>query len=425
MEFIRPRGTRDFLPGEVERRRRDEGHIRDIFEKFGYLEVITPIFENLELITAKSGDEIRKGLYHFKDKSNRDLALRPEMTASVMRLYVSDLQRTPKPVKLYYIANCFRYERTQSGRYREFWQAGVESIGSGHPEARAEVIALAVETLHRLGLAKFETQVGHIGIIKGILEEEGASIGEQNIIMGLIDKGEEEALNNSIEKFSPQNKKILSKIIGLCGEPKATLKKAAELLEGRENLRARLSELEDILEMLESFGVKNYKVNLGIARGLDYYTGMVFEIYAEGLGAQNQICGGGSYSLAEAFGGKKTKTSGFAFGFDRVLLALDAQGAISEEKPAITFLVVPIGEEMIKDAIKISTKLRKNFRCEVDLLRRKLKNALSHANTNKIPYVVIVGEDELKRGHVLIKDMKTAEQNEVNIESLDQYIKKL
>ena len=413
MEFTRPRGTTDLLPEEVKKRRKVEKIIRDTFEKFGYREVITPVFENLELITAKSGDEIRQRLYHFKDKSNRDLALRPELTAPVMRLYVNEMQRKPKPVKLYYIANCFRYERTQSGRYREFWQAGVESIGSGHPEADAEVIALAVRTLENLGLKNFETHIGHIGILRGILEEEGVSEAEQNTLMGIIDKGERAQLEEAIEKFSKENRKILLQVIELTGAPKDVLKKAAELLKDKERPRAKISQLKETLDMLDSFGVKDYQVNLGIARGLDYYTGIVFEIYAEKLGAQNQICGGGSYTLADVLGGKKTPTSGFAFGFDRVLLALDAQRAFPQEDTITKFLVVPTSNDLIRNAIEISTMLRGQSHSEVDLMRRKLKKALAYANTRGIPFVVIVGEEELKRGRVLIRDMKTGEQKEV------------
>jgi histidyl-tRNA synthetase len=415
MEFSRPRGTRDFLPEEVKKRRKVEDIIRGTFEKFGFCEVVTPTFENLELITAKSGDEIREGLYHFKDKSDRDLALRPELTAPVMRLYVNEMQKRPKPVKLYYFANCFRYERSQAGRFREFWQAGVESVGSSNPEADAEVIALAVKTLESLGLENFETQIGHIGILRDVLTEEGLSEEEQNALMGIIDKGERSELEAALEKFSSNDtKNRLEKIIDLKGKPGDILNKADELVKEKEKIK----ELKDTLDLLESFGVKDYQVNLGIARGLDYYTGIVFEIYAEGLGAQDQICGGGNYTLTEAFGGQKTATSGFAFGFDRVMLALEAQNAVSQENELTEYLVVPTSADLVKKAIEISTKIRKKSTCEVDLMRRKLGKALAYADTRNIPFVVIVGEEEQKRDKVLIRDMKTGEQKEVGVKDL-------
>jgi histidyl-tRNA synthetase len=418
MEFTRPRGTRDFLPEEIKKRRKVEGIIRDTFEKFGFCEVVTPTFENLELITAKSGDEIRQGLYHFRDKSDRDLTLRPELTAPVMRLYVNEMQKRPKPVKLYYIANCFRYERSQKGRFREFWQAGVESIGSANPEADAEVIALAVKMLENLGLENFKTHIGHIGILRGILKEEGVSESEQNTLMGIIDKGERAQLEEALEKFSSESRQMLLQIIELEGSPTDVLDKVSELLKGKENLKNKISQLIETLDILDSFGARDYEVNLGIARGLDYYTGIVFEIYAEKLGAQDQICGGGNYTLTDAFGGEKTATSGFAFGFDRVMLALEAQGALKEEDASIKYLVVPTGNEMIKKAIEISTLLRRESQCEVDLMRRKLGKALTYANTRGMPFVVIVGEEEIGRGKVLIRNMGTGEQSEVDIKDL-------
>lgn len=415
MEFTRPRGTRDFLPEEVKKRRKVEGIIRDTFEKFGFLEVVTPTFENLELITAKSGDEIREGLYHFKDKSDRDLALRPELTAPVMRLYVNEMQRRPKPVKLYYFANCFRYERSQAGRYREFYQAGVESIGSANPEADAEVIALAVKTLENLGLKNFRTSIGHIGILRGILGEEEISEAEQNALMGIIDKGEKAALVEAIEKFSSESRETLLKIIELKGDPEDVLDKAGGLLKEKE----KITQLKETLDMLDGFGVKDYRVNLGIARGLDYYTGVVFEIYAEGLGAQDQICGGGNYTLTEAFGGQKTATSGFAFGFDRIMLALGAQGKESKEEAGAEYLVVPTNIDLLKKAIEISAIIRKKSTCEVDLMRRKLGKALSYADAKGIPFVIIVGEEEQKKDKVLVRDMKSGEQKEVSIKDLE------
>jgi histidyl-tRNA synthetase len=316
------------------------------------------------------------------------------------------MQKMPKPVKLYYFANCFRYERSQAGRYREFYQAGVESIGSGNPETDAEVIALAVKTLENLGLENFTTSIGHIGVLRGILEKEGVSEKEQNTLMGIIDKGEKAALEAALEKFSGESREMLMELIELKGDPKDVLDKALKLLKEKE----KITELEETLEFLESFGVADHQVNLGIARGLDYYTGIVFEIYAEGLGAQDQVCGGGNYTLTEAFGGQKTATSGFAFGFDRVMLALEAQGALHEERDDIEYLVVPKSDDLRKKAIEISTKIRENSNCEVDIMRRNLSKALSYADKRSISYVIIVSEDE-----VLKRDMKTGKQEKFEI----------
>ena len=200
--FTRPRGTRDFLPEEMKKRRKVENIIRKVFESYGYEEIMTPTFEHIELITAKSGEEIRRSIYNFRDKGNRELALRPELTAPVMRVYANELQFKPKPIRLYYIANCFRYERPQAGRFREFWQAGVELIGSSSPMAVAEIIALADDVLKKLGLKDYEINIGHIGILRKILSEVDEK--KQNLILHYVDKGElgvvEDMLKNEKEE---------------------------------------------------------------------------------------------------------------------------------------------------------------------------------------------------------------------------------
>ncbi|MBI4344719.1 MAG: histidine--tRNA ligase [Euryarchaeota archaeon] len=420
MAFTRPRGTRDFLPEEMARRRYVEGVMREVFESFGYGEVQTPTFESLELITAKSGEDIRRHLYHFKDKAERDLALRPELTAPVMRLYINELKRSPKPVKVYYIGNCFRYEEPQSGRYREFWQAGVELIGPPHEEAEAEVVALAMATLERLGLEGFEVHIGHIGVLRRILEDGGVREEDQNPVMNAIDKGEEAALKGLLEKLQvpEESRSVLLTILELEGPSREVLGKARALLAGRTGVLEELERFERVLCALGFFGVEGYRVDLGIARGLDYYTGTVFEIYAPRLGAQKQICGGGSYSLTETLGGAPVPTCGFAFGFDRVLLALEAEGRKLGGDKGPKALVVPAGKDLLGEAIRVAASLRKSLPCEVDLMKRKLVKALGYADSRGIPLVVIIGEEELAKGCVLVRDMKTGAQRDVKVEDL-------
>jgi histidyl-tRNA synthetase len=420
MRFKTPRGTRDFLPEEMMERRYAERVIREVFESYGYREVATPTFETLELITAKSGEEIRRHIYHFKDKSNRDLALRPELTAPAMRLYVNMLQFEPKPVKLYYFGNCFRYERPQSGRYREFWQAGIELIGSPYPEAEAEVIAVALDALEKLGLMSYELAIGHIGVLRAILAESGVSGEEQDKVMSAIDKGEGvKELLDEIGVAGESREKLL-RTLKLAGERERVIKEAAELLENSEKALTELEKLRELLNILEGYGIKNYSLDLGIARGLDYYTGMVFEIYAPKLGAEKQICGGGAYSLAEVFGGEAIATSGFAFGFDRLMLALKKEKVRFAPASNAACLVVPTSEAVLQEAIKVSRALRKHNACELELTRKKLGKALRYADQRGFPYVVIVGDEELSRGYVVLRDMHSGEQKEVKISKLEE-----
>ena len=166
MEIQRPRGTRDFLFKEMKERKSVESTMRRIFEMYGYGEIKTPIFEELSLFTTKSGEGIKDQIYHFQDKGGRDLALRPELTAPVARMYIKELQKTPKPVKMYYFGSCFRYERPQAGRFRQFWQFGCELIGGKSPGSEAEVISMAAHCLEELGLQDFEIHIGNLGNFK-------------------------------------------------------------------------------------------------------------------------------------------------------------------------------------------------------------------------------------------------------------------
>ena len=326
MDINRPRGTRDFLFKDMTRRNYVENTFRRIFESYGYQEIKTPLFEDLSLFTMKSGEGIMEQIYHFQDKGGRDLALRPELTAPVARLYLSELKKAPKPIKMYYFGSCFRYERPQKGRWRQFWQFGCELIGGKSPESEAEIIALSAHCLEELGLGDYDIHIGNLGILRGILNEAGLSGEEQDQIMTIIDKGDVKELKSVLEdlKVDKTSKDILINLVGMQGH-RDILPKVQQIINHNQGATDSLKELEELLEILEAFKCTNYTVDLGIARGLDYYSGMVFEIYVHGLGAQKQISGGGTYNLIEVFGGEKVESTGFAFGFDRVMDSLESQ----------------------------------------------------------------------------------------------------
>lgn len=407
--FSKPRGTRDILPEEMKARREVEKSICTTFEKFGYQEIQTPIFEDLKLITAKSGEEIKDHLYAFQDKSGRWLALRPELSAPTIRLYVNELRNKPKPQKLYYMENCFRYERPQKGRYREFWQAGIELIGTSKPEAEAEVVALAVKCLENLGLKDYRLSIGHIGILRAYLSENSINEKVQNQIIGFIDKKDINALERM--QLPSSVKKTISALTKIKGTKNEVFKEIKEKLD-----KKALNEFErftDFMDVLEKYGVKDYTVDLGIARGLDYYTGMVFEIYAEGLGAQNQICGGGSYNLIKLFGGGDQPSCGFGFGFDRLMLALEAHNLTPKLTSIPQIFIIPSSRKVLNKAIRISKILRNDIACDLELMGRKLDKSLSYADSIGIPYVVIVNDDS-----VVLRDMGTGEQRTVQVQEI-------
>lgn len=396
MKINKPRGTRDFLPEDTRKRRYIENKLRQTAKRWGYNEIKTPTFEHIELFTLKSGEGILGEIYNFKDKGDREIALRPELTAPVIRLYVSELQRAPRPIKLYYFDNCFRYERPQKGRFREFWQFGAEVIGSPRPEADAEVIALACRMLHEAGVDG-ELHVGHLGIIRTLFT--GLDTETQGQIMRLVDKKDDKGLEDYLEEIDAdiEMRQKLFELIGLTGS--SAVDEAKALLSDIEELEI----FQTLLDLLDTHGL-DYTVNFGIARGLDYYTGMVFEIYSSGLGAQNQVCGGGSYRLAQLFGGKEVESTGFALGFDRVM------EVCMIEPPAEDRAVVVCFDETRKEGIRIADSLREHLIVDVDVMGRSFSAQLKFANTVRARWAVIVGEDEVAQGKVALKDMESGKQ---------------
>jgi histidyl-tRNA synthetase len=407
VKIEKPRGTRDFLPDEMEKRRAIEKVMRKIAESYGYREVLTPTFEHLELFTIKSGEGIVEEIYAFKDKSGRDLALRPELTAPVMRMYVNECMGMPKPLRFYYFANCFRYERPQRGRYREFWQFGVELIGSDSYLADVEVISLSYEIMKALNI-EFDLHVGHVGLLRHVLRDLDEKVAEK--IMRLIDKKDLDTLDNYLNEIGREElKEVVYPLIELVGDADV-IEDAKEIIPDFD-----FAHLEKVAETLKDLGVE-FKIDLGIARGLDYYTGIVFEAYAEGLGAQNQICGGGSYRLAHLFGGDDTPATGFALGFDRIAEICE----IEVDKP--TRVVVVSFKGLEKEALKIANAIRSKAVVVTDVMERSVKKQLSFANDISADYAVIVGEKELREGKIAVKDLRTQEQS---VMTLDEFLERL
>lgn len=429
MEFTRPRGTRDFLFTEMRERKEAESTLRNVFENYGFQEIKTPLFEELKLFTTKSGEEIVDQLYNFKDKSDRELALRPELTAPVARLYLNELQKTTaKPIKLYYYGSCFRYERPQKGRFRQFWQFGCELIGAKSPEGEAEVISMCNESLESLGITPADININHLGIIRGLFAHFNIDTKTQREIMVIIDKGDKELLRESLVGDNPvidneELNNVLLNLIDMVGG-KEILPDIEKLVKPYDEPQESLAELEELVKTLDSFGVDNYTLNLGVARGLDYYTGIVFEVYIPELGAQKQVCGGGTYSLIKVFGGEEIESTGFAFGFDRLMNAIEELNGEKELKPYLDVFVAPINDETRQKSFEITQTLRKNgIATDVDLNRKKFKKLMNHANNINVGKVVIVGKKDLDEGKVTVKDMNSGEQELVSLDSLVDYIK--
>ena len=416
--FQIPRGTRDFTPEEMQKRKYVEEKMRIAFQHFGYKEVQTPTFETIELFTAKSGEAIIDELYFFKDKGGRDLALRPELTAPVIRFYVEKLQMEPKPLKLFYFGNCFRYDRPQKGRYREFMQAGCELIGTDTPEAYAELISLAYTILKNVGLKDLKLNIGNLSVLTSIFKGFNISKDQQIKLIPLIDKlmfddiilflKDSGISENDAQKFTEILQQSDSNVI-------------LNLIDKDEQSKNEMMKLIQILDLLKNnFDIKTSEIKMSIVRGLDYYKGVVFEIDAPGLGAEKQLCGGGAYELIPLFGGRETPTSGFAIGFDRTILALEVE-KYKFPSQNLDFYVIPVDEKMSIKSLEITRNLRKQgLSVDMDLLNRGISKSLKYASSINVDKIIIVGQKELINESVTVRDMKTGKQELVKINNLNQ-----
>ncbi len=415
----RPKGTRDFLPGEMEERRAVEGRLRDHARSWGYREIATPAFEHLDLFTVKSGEGIINEVYSFEDKKGLRMALRPEITAPVLRMYVNEARSLPKPLRWFYFADCFRYEDPQKGRYRQFWQFGIELIGADSPEASAEVILLADDLLRATGV-EFTLQVGHLAPMKKVISPLAPEV--QARVMRLLDKRDFDGMEAYLadaagESGGPDRQAILATLRELT---------AVRSLPDLWKLVGEIPErpgIEAIAGILAKEGL-SFSWNFAIARGLDYYTGLVFEGFAGNLGAENQILGGGEYRLAKLFGGDDVASAGFAIGFDRVVVSLREMQEIPVERwPVVMVITQGKGRELAFSAARafreafsretppggMDPRREKGIVALLDLTDQNINKKMSHA-ARMADFAVIVGDREAAGGTVTLKDLHTGDQ---------------
>jgi len=394
----KPRGTRDFLPEEMESRREVERVMREVARTWGYREICTPEFEELELFTIRSGEGIIQEMYVFEDKGGRMLALRPELTAPVLRMYVNEGRNLPKPLRWFYFADCFRYERPQKGRYRQFWQFGVELIGADSALAEAEVIMLAHEILTASGIT-FSLHVGHLTFMRTLLRELEPE--DQKKARMYLDKKDSRGLEDYLSSRGQAG--LSERLVAL-----AECRDLDEVFEitGKNPDSERIADLFRILDQ-SNIG---YTLNPGIARGLDYYTGMVFEAFAEGLGAENQVLGGGAYRLAHLFGGEDTPSCGFAAGFDRVMVARGERHLPMGVTIGVAF--TPEGREWALAAAKEFRKA--GVLTLLDLSGKSLGQQISHISRTA-DYALIIGARERDGRFLTLKDLRSGTQKELSL----------
>jgi histidyl-tRNA synthetase len=411
MLYRAPRGTSDILPQEQAYWRYIEQKVAEIAKLYGYERLDAPVFEDTRLFARSVGEDtdiVKKEMYTFADRGGNQLTLRPEGTAPVCRAYLEHgLFNLPQPVRLYYIASIFRYERPQAGRYRQHYQFGYEAIGDDDPTLDAEIIDMAWRFLSSVNLRSLSLQLNSIGCQK--------------------------CRPNYIAKLKAHYK---SHAQDLCPECKTRLKRnPLRLLDCKkpscQKIAGSAPKTLDYLcpECEEHFGKLKkylkllslpYALNHHLVRGLDYYTRTVFEIQPEGGGAQSTIVGGGRYDdLIEELGGKPTPAIGFAAGIERIILNLQKQDISIPPLPRPRVFIAYLGDEAKEEAIKIASALRRAGVGVIEALGDKsLKAQLRQANNLGVAYAVIIGEEELKTGAVILRDMTSAEQKAIPIKEL-------
>ncbi|MEM3565677.1 MAG: histidine--tRNA ligase [Candidatus Bathyarchaeia archaeon] len=421
------RGMRDFLPEEARLMRFIEEKARETAKLYGYKEIITPVVESYELVAAKAGEEVRARMYAFEDLGGRKVALRPEFTASVARLVATTMRNEPKPLRLFCVGSLYRYDEPQKGRFREFWQSNFELMGSEKPEADTEVLLLTNALMRAVGLKNYFFKIGHVGVLRGILSREGLEEETQNRVMQLMDKKQYEDAINIVKEAGATDKclKTLQMLVNLRGSNTTSiLEEMEKLTKGYGTAFDAVKNLGEILKLVkETTKEPNITVDAGFARGLEYYTGMIFEVYVPELDIA--LAGGGRYDkLVELFGGEPTPAVGVAHGIDRIMLAMQEQKISPPIEEGKRVMLIPVNENLNDEALRISEMLRKNgIAVETEVMGRKVTKALEDADRRGISHVIIVGERELSEGAVVLRDMQRKEQSKVKIEELVSKIK--
>lgn len=412
-----PRGTADILAPDILKWKYIEKKISDISSRFGYSEIRTPVFEHTELFERGVGDTtdvVQKEMYTFEDKGGRSITLRPEGTASVARAFLEhNIYAQPLPAKLCYNITCYRYEKPQAGRLREFHQFGAECYGTSEPVVDAEVISFAKTVLNELGIEKLSLNINSIGCPNCRSKYNEAL---KNYFRPYIEDGT--LCGTCRDRFDKNPLRILDCKSPVCGE---IADKAPVLLD---YICEECSEhFEEVKKHLEAMGIE-YNVDGTIVRGLDYYTKTVFEFKTAIEGTAGTVCGGGRYDgLIEEIGGAPTPGIGFAMGIERIIMALEASGNMPEFSDVPDIFIANIGDETKFFVTALADKLRKaGVKCERDLLGRSLKAQMKYADKCGARYSMVIGGDEAEKKVASLKNMTEKEQTEVSLENLDELI---
>ena len=411
VKIQKPRGTMDIFPSEARLWQKIENTARDVSARFGFGEIRTPTFEELALFKRGVGevtDVVQKEMYTFTDREDRVFALRPEGTASCVRAIIENGKASDvMPLRYYYIINCFRYEKPQAGRSREFFQFGTEMFGTKDASADATVISLADTLIRELGIENVELHINSIGC-------PNCRPKYREALVEHFKAHEEELCDTCKERLKTNPLRVLDCKSPVCSEIAKDAPATVDYL--CEECDNHFSELKSYLD---AQGIK-YTVDTKIVRGLDYYTKTVFEFICKGIGAQSTVCGGGRYDgLMEQLGGPSLPGIGFGMGLTRIILAMQESGVadIPENKPVL--YIAPMGAPARAKAMKIVSDLRDlGYYAECDISARSLKAQMKYADKIGARYTLIIGDSELETGLAQLKDMENSTQQEIEIDNV-------
>lgn len=404
------KGTKDVLPKDVHKNQYIEATALDIASTFGYKEIRTPVFEHTELFQRGVGDTtdvVQKEMYTFDDKGGRSITLRPEGTAGAVRSYLENgLCNEALPQKVCYLISCYRYEKPQAGRLREFHQFGVECFGSASPLADAEIIALAKSLFDTLGVKDLSLEINSIGCPTCRAEYHKA-------LKEYFSSRKDELCNTCKSRLDRNPMRILDCKSPICHEIAEGAPVVIDYLcdECKEHF-------ENVQKYLKAQNIE-YTINPQIVRGLDYYTKTVFEFVSNSIGAQGTVCGGGRYDgLVEELGGQHTPSLGFAMGIERLMLLMEAQGCEFPEAEKPDLFIVALGEKATLKAVEIAKDMREEgFSALLDLNQRSVRAQMKYADKLGAKFNVVIGDNEVEAKTAKLKNMQTGEETEINLDT--------
>lgn len=404
------KGTKDVLPKDVHKNQYIEATALDIASKFGYKEIRTPVFEHTELFQRGVGDTtdvVQKEMYTFDDKGGRSITLRPEGTAGAVRSYLENgLCNEALPQKVCYLISCYRYEKPQAGRLREFHQFGVECFGSASPLADAEIIALAKSLFDTLGVKDLSLEINSIGCPTCRAEYHKA-------LKEYFSSRKDELCDTCKSRLDRNPMRILDCKSPICHEIAEGAPVVIDYLcdECKEHF-------ENVQKYLKAQNIE-YTINPQIVRGLDYYTKTVFEFVSNSIGAQGTVCGGGRYDgLVEELGGQHTPSLGFAMGIERLMLLMEAQGCEFPEAEKPDLFIVALGEKATLKAVEIAKDMREEgFSALLDLNQRSVRAQMKYADKLGAKFNVVIGDNEVAAKTAKLKNMQTGEETEINLDT--------